>query len=549
MKLTLNVATGLGSELVARLYGSYGRRIREVVGNSIDAGAKNFFMNFDASTPEGKITFLDDGSGMTEEIIMSEFLKIGGSSKRNDPHKIGRIGIGFLAMAGLGKKIKVQTRSRKGKAFQELTLSIDTGYLFDESLRSQDITKINIADMQTGITIEKPFETFTYIEITNLSKPFLNYLLNKEHDLKFDLRRILPLPYPDNCPLFDHLKETVEGQNLMSYLKSLNTISFWYRDTELLNRLAYYEDGWGCVGKKGGNPEIWNIYILDTNIPSSNGQDISLKGYLILTSKSPMDKWRGFVSRVKNVAVEENGPLNLPVTQPTYWARHTGELFIDNIDDNMALNMDRTSFNYEFDDMIKISDKLEKWVTQIFTKSEKIRRERTSRKYKKNLPNQKPDPDEENKQHENQNNFSGNACPPPAQTGGIASEKEETNQNQTDHEAIAIAPDNEGSIKVETVNKTNITTTIKYKGFTWSVSTKLFEHENSLGDIIRDTKDIYLNSGNPLISEGNSDIMKLCAYFVLLQNPAVDEIDQGEKEKIDNAILVLTKALIKGVGA
>lgn len=553
MNITLNVAAGLGSELISRLYGSYARRIREIVSNSIDAGAKNFYMNFDLSIPGGKITFLDDGSGMNEDIIRSEFLNIGGSRKRNDPSKIGRIGIGFLAMAGLGHDIKLMTRSKYNNSFQELTLFINVNELFDEAKRTQDITKLNLAEIDYNITMDPPAETFTYIEITNLTKGFYNYLSHNEKDLIFDLRRILPLPYPNDPPLFKKLNETNDGKALISYLNNLNTISFWYRDNKLLTRLVYYEKGWDCIAKKGVDPEIWATWVLDKNITTSEGKTIQLKGYLVLTNTNPKEKWRGLVTRVKNVAVEENGWLNLPPGQIAVRARLTGELFIDGLDDNKALDMDRRSFNYEFDEVTEIVNALHELVKPITSKAQKIIKERKTQNNTQ-LPHnantiQKPTnkepykteftstiPTEENlKNKSEQQNIS---------------KKPPINNPETHQENNNIFKPTSEKLTIETSNKQQVRANINYKGTNWKVLLTEFEDGSKLGTVIRGDNAIYLNTKHPLIGENNLDLQRLSAFLLLLQNPSETEnIDEVTLKKVNNAVNLIVEHLIKGFGA
>ena len=54
--------------------------IRELLQNSVDAGSTKIEINYDGTY----ITFSDNGSGMTKEIIQTALLKLGGSHKEND---------------------------------------------------------------------------------------------------------------------------------------------------------------------------------------------------------------------------------------------------------------------------------------------------------------------------------------------------------------------------------------------------------------------------------------------------------------------------------
>ena len=71
----------------------------EVLDNSIQAGAKNIFINFKTGLIRKKeflesVAFCDDGSGMSPEIV-ENCLTQGFSSRYNDRSGIGRFGVGM----------------------------------------------------------------------------------------------------------------------------------------------------------------------------------------------------------------------------------------------------------------------------------------------------------------------------------------------------------------------------------------------------------------------------------------------------------------------
>ncbi len=92
-----------GKELISLMMKYQGTDLRkaisEVVQNSIDADSANI----NITITKDYISVIDDGSGMTEEIIRNEFETIGDSTKRDDETKIGFFGIGILQMMQYGR--------------------------------------------------------------------------------------------------------------------------------------------------------------------------------------------------------------------------------------------------------------------------------------------------------------------------------------------------------------------------------------------------------------------------------------------------------------
>ena len=68
----------------------------EVVDNSIQADAKSVRIYFTESRRNeiGSVTFIDDGKGMTEDVLQN-CLRLGWSSRLNDRSGRGRFGVGM----------------------------------------------------------------------------------------------------------------------------------------------------------------------------------------------------------------------------------------------------------------------------------------------------------------------------------------------------------------------------------------------------------------------------------------------------------------------
>jgi signal transduction histidine kinase len=94
----------------------------ELVKNSYDADAEAVEIDIKLNSPEPLIRIADNGSGMTETQVETDWLRIGYSAKREERHsklrrrKTGEKGIGRLSADRLGSVLELRTRS-KGKTY------------------------------------------------------------------------------------------------------------------------------------------------------------------------------------------------------------------------------------------------------------------------------------------------------------------------------------------------------------------------------------------------------------------------------------------------
>src|SRR4029077_8074190 len=74
------------------------KALREVILNSVDAGASRVVVDLSAVETDGSLEITDDGIGMTLADLQQSFMSLGGSQKFGRTDKFGRIGIGSLAL-------------------------------------------------------------------------------------------------------------------------------------------------------------------------------------------------------------------------------------------------------------------------------------------------------------------------------------------------------------------------------------------------------------------------------------------------------------------
>lgn len=352
--LHLHSSVGIARELTERLYDKPSRKIREVVTNALDAGASEITVTFDPADG-GKLVFTDNGCGMSTSDFEDSFLRIGGSPKRTDPAKIGRIGVGFLA-ATFGTKLRVYSRASGEAPFcAELLI----GKIFNDENWDKDVQDLDLGDYAPFNPNELPmFPTFTRLELIGLHEHVLPYFQdrNKRAELQEDLRRILPIRYPEKSPLLSFLAESPDYANLLSFLRSseLRAISVDFLGTKLTRRV---------YGEKAGE-----TIVAVRELPHARVEGATVWGYVVDAGKAVPKDWEGLTSRVKNVAVETSGWLGYEKGGRTQKARVTGELFVAGLKDNSgALNIDRSQLQRSHPQVIAISEYLRTTITSFLT--------------------------------------------------------------------------------------------------------------------------------------------------------------------------------------
>ena len=109
--------------------------LRELVQNSIDAGATAVTVRLDAGDARGAdytvaLSVRDDGSGMDQDMITRCLLVLFRSSKDNDPTKIGKFGVGFFSVFAMRPEV-VTVETGRDTTHPGLKLSLRPDYTYD----------------------------------------------------------------------------------------------------------------------------------------------------------------------------------------------------------------------------------------------------------------------------------------------------------------------------------------------------------------------------------------------------------------------------------
>jgi signal transduction histidine kinase len=181
--------------------------VMELVKNSYDAGATKVIIKFknlvDDKNKQSELIIIDDGMGMSENDILTKWLNIAYSSKKenftqNNRYQAGNKGVGRFSCDRLGKKLNLYTRQENGmfihlkvswKDFEDAN-KIDT-QIQDIPLFIRELDKTEFKN-ETGFDI---FEHGTIIQIVDLNEEWIEF--NKKNnlfnDIEIDKTKLLKL--------------------------------------------------------------------------------------------------------------------------------------------------------------------------------------------------------------------------------------------------------------------------------------------------------------------------------------------------------------------
>jgi len=105
--------------------------VRELIQNSLDAGAGRIDVLLSEEQDDLLIEVIDDGEGMDREIIERYLLTLFRSSKERDLTKIGKFGVGFVSLFSLNPRLVVVDTGRDGRHYRVI-FDADRSYTLAE---------------------------------------------------------------------------------------------------------------------------------------------------------------------------------------------------------------------------------------------------------------------------------------------------------------------------------------------------------------------------------------------------------------------------------
>jgi hypothetical protein len=119
----------IGEHFGYRKYSSSARAIGELVANSLDAGARDVRIDLVENELTGieQVRIADNGRGMSREDIEKRFAVVGVGPSANEQPRLGRLGVGRLAVARVGAVSTWITSALTGSSLVRSTFILDEG--------------------------------------------------------------------------------------------------------------------------------------------------------------------------------------------------------------------------------------------------------------------------------------------------------------------------------------------------------------------------------------------------------------------------------------
>lgn len=153
--------TGAVAEMVRQFADRYAF-VRELVQNSIDAGATSLHVRVERAGGIATTALQDDGAGMTRETIDGPLLTLFNSSKEGDASKIGKYGVGFVSVFAIDPEIVEVDTWRDGHRYR-VRLFRDHRYEIEKLAKLEDsgttVTLHQTMDAETFVVHRQRLET------------------------------------------------------------------------------------------------------------------------------------------------------------------------------------------------------------------------------------------------------------------------------------------------------------------------------------------------------------------------------------------------------
>lgn len=344
---------GIVPEVSSQTYETLAKQFREVVTNSLDAKAQNIWISINRKQDDTFVLFADDGEGMTLDELKNQYLALGGSERWYDQQKIGRIGIGFLAIAPLCEYVEIYTR--KQGTNDAVAARLELGRLVDNRFRMEQISNMPIGKIIEEISDadERGLSPhYTKIFLHNVKQRVRQTFEDEDKLQAFrdELCAILPLEFPLNCKLFNNI--SVELRNMLIKEADKHKINVYLNSNQKLIKRVF-----------GDNPKEYFAHIEE--IKNEKVGKARVLGYII-DNQAKIKNWNGLVTRYANVAVETSGFLGYE-GHDSAKPRVTGELFLDGLDKNTAISIDRNSFNEADEGYHEVQEYIHKKLLNFFS--------------------------------------------------------------------------------------------------------------------------------------------------------------------------------------
>lgn len=354
--LTMAVRMAIIPEISKQNYDTMAKQFREVVANAFDAKATEVSIKVRyvgvGAARKIELVFEDNGLGMTPAEFERDYLGIGDSPKADDPETIGRIGIGSLAVAVLCPSLRVETR--KQGTDEILVADLWVGKAVRGAKKAEEVQSVQIGQI-VDIRKPKPEDPphFTRLTLHDVYPETAEILQDKGRFQRVveELRRILPLRYPEDHPLLQKmqadLREILLDTSRLPTIEVLISAPCLGDGALRLERYAH-----GHFSQEEESIDGFPRPLAPMAVPGGVYSSLTIFGYLVDAGRQLHEGRRGLVVRVKNMGVELN--CFFESNDAAANVRITGELFIENLDERYAMTINRNELVKDHPDYLAI---------------------------------------------------------------------------------------------------------------------------------------------------------------------------------------------------
>jgi hypothetical protein len=320
-------------------YENFPKAIREAVSNSYDADATT--VRIDIDLVKGSIVIEDDGIGMTPNEF-GFYLRIAGKprgkgrSVKFDRKRIGRLGVGFLALFPFCEALEVTSTAESSESI--FVALIPTKEFLREPEIMEDVSEIPVEGHET-IARSEQSRHYTRLRLIGITPIVYEYFHPKAakygggnnvsswpgfERLKWELQETLPLDFPNRSVLGKALGQKPVGMEV------------WLNGTRLFRN----DPGGEALESNKGHPARTGSIVFN---------------YAIATKWEPIHPYnaRGLKIRLNNVGIGERTYFDLGIRGRTWSRLHwiAGEIHIlEGLDAAIALDRDSFTWSPEYED-------------------------------------------------------------------------------------------------------------------------------------------------------------------------------------------------------
>jgi hypothetical protein len=365
-------------------YTSFPQALKEFISNSYDAYATDVALRFDDDF--SSLSIRDNGEGMSSDDFENVFASIARTGRKAPPspetkrltrEKIGRFGIGSLAVVGTADRFTIKSvKKGSGKGFEASIDLEEVRSYYEKGQDLKDVWRFALSDWGdennsthfTEITVDGIRDDIRRLLQRggkSLNDPFQSLSdLSGIEELRWQLGIICPVEYANKYPIPARAIDPVRDRILVEASARLQKTKF----EVTLNQLAVKNptllpsyDPERALGAEGKFLQRIGLGYDVAYLQSAADSKVTYKGYLCVQAHQVFPtELRGILIRLRGVAVGWHRTLHLGASVATMLTSMSGEVWVEGLDE--ALQFDRESFREDHPLVVWLRDRIQETV-------------------------------------------------------------------------------------------------------------------------------------------------------------------------------------------